>query len=418
LPRLDEAMAQAASAALQFDRGNYDAGADAAQAAANALKLVAGELTPAQLEAIMEPLAALQRAAKGMLDREAEVRGKVERLAKAARNDAGKDAPGRAEVARDTTIARTEQEGIRNELLGMTDALAQVKDEAVNNGRTGVAMSIDDAVSAATRGSRGAVQQMTDAAAALAQNDLPAAAESINRAEGALDKFAKELERAALAVAPTAATAVKLAALDAERIGKELSALTGQPYVVPGQTGQTPPTGRPGDSQAAEGTPSQHRAQGATRAAAQAAKQAAQAAQQGAQQAAQAAAQQAAQGAPLAGTERKETANRVALDMGYWTAMIADRGLSDSTAFRQVAAEARDTRKLESKLDADTAYAVDMMRLVGDVHQMLEKALQSQLEAERMKAAEREECPPQYGPLVKRYFMRISGAEGKESAVK
>jgi hypothetical protein len=79
---------------------------------------------------------------------------------------------------------------------------------------------------------------------------------------------------------------------------------------------------------------------------------------------------------------------------------------------------ARDTQKLESKLDADTAYAVDMMRLVGDVHRMLEKALQSQLEAERMKVAEREDCPPQYGPLVKKYFMKLSGAEGNEPVVK
>ena len=83
-----------------------------------------------------------------------------------------------------------------------------------------------------------------------------------------------------------------------------------------------------------------------------------------------------------------------------------------------MAMAARDTQGLESKLDADMDYAVDMMRLVGEVHQMLEKKLQSQLESERMKVAEREDCPPQYGPLVKMYFMKLSGVEGKESVVK
>ena len=320
----------------------------------------------------------------------------------------------------------------------MIDALAQVKDQAENNGRTGVARSIDDAVRAATRGSSGAEQQMTDAAAALARNDLPAAAESMSRTEAALDKFAKELERAALAVAPTAAAAVKLAALDAERIGKELSALTGQPYVVPGQTGQTPANDEPGNSRAAEraAPQAQDAAAATTGPQAQAAQQAAQAAQQGSQQAAQAAQnakqsvpdskeaakmatpQQPAPSAPLTGAERKEAANRVALDMGSWTAMIEDRGLSDAAAVRQVAMAARDTQGLESKLDADMDYAVDTMRLVGEVHQMLEKSLQSQLEAERMKVAEREDCPPHYGSLVKMYFMKLSGAEGKESVVK
>lgn len=118
-------------------------------------------------------------------------------------------------------------------------------------------------------------------------------------------------------------------------------------------------------------------------------------------------------GFPLNGAARKQAVSKLAFDIRNWAALIEDRNLVATDEMNALALQAKNADRLASELDKDSAFAVDTMKLVGAVQQILEKEMKSQVESEHLKAAEREECPPKYRAFVNRYFEVLSGMEDK-----
>jgi hypothetical protein len=233
------------------------------------------------------------------------------------------------------------------------------------------------------------VQKMTNAAVELGAARPKSAVGEQAKAEAGVQAVLDKLREAAGTLASDYKSELVRAKFEADRVAGELARLGGK------EGGQQ--AGKEAGQQAGKEAGQQ-------------------AGKEGGQQAGKEAGQQGGQPNGNAGTlgdaERRQLGQKAASDLANLGRHLEQR--------RFAAAEAREIRRLTENYDtlpkvlaSDEAKREELLAVIRKIGGKLMAELDAKLEAERLKDFQREECPPQYRPLVNKYY-ELLGQSVKE----
>ena len=247
---------------------------------------------------------------------------------------------------------------------------------------------IDEAVLAIKR--TRVQQQMTDAAVELAAKNATNAIPHQSKAVEALAHIKEELMAADNARASDLATALAQAKSQAQALKDKLGKLGAQPESqpaaqtqakgdAPAKTGQAPATQAKADAPAKTGEHPGAQAKGDGK---------------------------------LSGQQRKDLADKAADDAARLARQLAARDFAKGDqAFAQDINTLQQMVQDPAKMRADLTKKPEAERLASVTARLsdkLEAAYEADLQARKLFAAQREECPPQYRHLVNAYFEALS----------
>jgi len=115
-----------------------------------------------------------------------------------------------------------------------------------------------------------------------------------------------------------------------------------------------------------------------------------------------------AKDASLNAQERTELGQRAAGDLARLNRHLESRKLVPDEAGQLKRVAPDDPNTLAKVLAADEALAQQLLGAVRSVGVRLAAELEARLQAERLKDFQREECPPQYRPMVNKYYELLS----------
>ncbi len=488
--QLGEAAERAFEAAGKMRSGDKAAGLREAEKALEHMKKAMEGLDPIILERLAANLKALQLTARELYQRQGSLRRETDKLADSVGDMSA------AALQRDAEVQRIAQVRIHKGLGELATQINQAAAAAAEMKRTAAVKALRSAQRTALRGPEGADQKMRNAVVRLEQVELEAAADEMIGAEEALQGFLEDITAAGLDLTPGSAAAIARAELEARRIGRGLSALTGTPYAGgeaqagdgkgdgkgagesqagdgkgdgkgagESQAGDGKGDGKgAGESQAGDGKGDGKGAgesqagdgkgdgKGAGESQADDGKgdgkgagesQAGDGSESGSGEGAgkggrgdgshgedaapehvkvTAAAggkggaglgQPDGSSAPLTGADRERAASRLAFRIKSWVWEMKDVELVSEERLAALERAIADGAGLEARLDADSAEALEIMEMVADVHTYLAQLRESRVDAARLKAARREECPPAYRPLVSEYFKALASPDAR-----
>ena len=257
------------------------------------------------------------------------------------------------------------------------------------------------------------VQKMTNAAVELDGLRASSAADEQAKAETGLQVVVDKLREAAGTLASDYKSELARAKFEADRVAAALEQLGGKVggaqsggRQTGGQGGQQAGGQQAGGQQGGQQTGGQ---QGGQQAGGQQA-----GGQQGGQQAG---GQQGGgqTGGPLSGEAQRELSHRAASDLASLTRHLESRRLAAEEA-GEIRKVLDDPNTLAKVLAADEAKREELLGVVRKVGNKLMAELEAKLQAERLKDFQREECPPQYRPLVNKYYELLSQTSAQPEA--
>ena len=113
---------------------------------------------------------------------------------------------------------------------------------------------------------------------------------------------------------------------------------------------------------------------------------------------------------PLTPEQRRALAESAAYDMKRLAKHVADRefaGKKDSDYLKE---QAEKPREFGAAVSIHEEKRKEVLEVVRRVRNKLEDELESTLKAKKLFSAQREECPPQYRPMVNKYYEALSNA--------
>ncbi|CAN5466981.1 hypothetical protein BH10PLA1_BH10PLA1_12320 [soil metagenome] len=120
----------------------------------------------------------------------------------------------------------------------------------------------------------------------------------------------------------------------------------------------------------------------------------------------------------MSADDKKALAEKTAADIGNLAKQLNARDLGKGdkafdAAAKELTAASGQPAKLTDDLVNTPAKIGDLEKLAATLQDRLEEEYQSTLKSQELFAAQREDCPPQYRPLVNRYFESISNTNGQ-----
>lgn len=230
------------------------------------------------------------------------------------------------------------------------------------------------------------VQKMTNAAVELDAARPGSAAGEQQRAEAGLAAVLDSLRQAAGTLASDYKSELVRAGYEADRVAGALERLGGDSPTAPaaGQTpGETqPPTPPQGESPEAHQPGAAHTGSDAP-----------------------------GEHTPLTPGERRDLSQQAASELARLGRHLEARGFTPSEA-EQIRRATDDADALAKVLESEEARREQLLGVVRKVGAKLMAELETKLEAERLKDFQREECPPQYRPLVNKYYEMLGQSTG------
>jgi hypothetical protein len=106
--------------------------------------------------------------------------------------------------------------------------------------------------------------------------------------------------------------------------------------------------------------------------------------------------------------EKKDLAENLAYELDRFAAHLENRQFVEKKDTDALKNETRDASSLTRKLQEDNPKREELANLVRRAKNKLESEYQAQLDAKRLMAAQKEECPPAYRHLVNKYYEALS----------
>lgn len=309
-----------------------------------------------------------QAHAEQVLRDQREARQTAETVAQALGGSTAPDAGQRRDLAQ----LAFRQGKVRVRADGLTEELGALRDLVQRGARPDTTQAIEEANRNIAR--HRIAQKMTNAAVELDQGRAGAAVGEQKKAEAGIQAVLDNLRDAAGTLASDYKSELARAKFEADRVAGALERLGGE--------GEHPGGGdQAGDPQGGQQPAGQPAGQ-------------------------QAGTRQDGQGT-LGEGERKELGQRAASDLARLGRHLERRRFTPAEA-EQIRKAAEDPDRLAAVLASEEATRAELLGVVRQVGGKLMAELAAKLEAERLKGFQREECPPQYRPLVNRYYELLS----------
>jgi len=380
-------------AAADLRQGNMDQAVAGIQRAQGNLKEAAESVAGLQRFGVEQAVDLAMRHAERILRAQGEVG--TQTAAAAARPDAG----GTPDAARQRDLGRLafRQGEVRVDTDRLKAEIDGLRDMVQRGGKPDTARGVEEAQRGLAR--HQVVQKMTNAAVELDAARPKTAAAEQEKAVAGIGAVLDSLREAAGTLASDYKSELARARFEADRIADALEQLGGE-QGRPAGAEQGQPAGQEG-AQTPAGQGAEHPAgQGAEHPAGQGTE------EQGGQ-----GAQATAQRGTLSGQDRRDLGNRVAADVVTFVGHLDGRQFAPAEA-GQLRTASQNPDVLGQALAADAQKRADLLKVVRRASNKLEAELAAQLEAERLKDFQREECPPQYRHLVNKYYEILSERGG------
>ena len=376
--KLGRAVADMQQAASKMRTGRIEQALPEAERARQTLREVrdaASGMSQAKLEqALEEAEGRLER----LVDRQQQARAGTETLDKAV--PAGK--PPDTAQQRDFRGVASEQVRLKSELGDVAKKIQDLRDWAEAGAKPDTAKHIDQANRDLTRGR--ADQKMANAVVELAAFRAAPAAGEQKKAEQTLQKTLEGIRAANDSLASDLESELRRAKNEAQRIEATLAKIDGKPEAggqkdeakgaekpeAKGQKdekGEAPPEPSPGPKEAGA----------------------------------------AVQPSPR---ERAERGEQAAYEIKRLAKHLENRDLAEPKDTEALKQSSQNPQQLGQSLAQDDKKRGEVLRVVRRVRNKLEAEYEAKLQAKKLFAAQREECPPQYRELVNRYYEALSEA--------
>jgi hypothetical protein len=350
--RMEQAIADAKRAAQELDRA--------------ALKLEA-----VRQEKLAQAIAQVEAQAGKILNEQKELNKDTEAAGNESSkpNDAGKD-----RSAREFKNLATRQAQLDVNVKAVIASIEQLHEWSQREGKGETTRHIEDAGNHLTRGQ--VEQKMTNAVVELSSKHATQASQEQHDAVHALEDAVVSVRKASDSMAADREAQLKRAADEARQIEQGLVKLGAQPKAA-----TSGPASRPagGSSDPTKNDPS------------------AKADDNQPQQ-------------PLSDKEKKALKEDLSYTMARLAQHLQDRDFAaheDVNAIRQAGGKAG---QLDAARPDDKRKLDDLATLLRRVGDKLETEYETSLEAKKLMAAQREECPPSYRQLVNKYYEALSEA--------
>lgn len=319
-----------------------------------------------------------QAHAEKVLREQVEVRARTRAIADkvppAAKVDAGQQ--------RDLKALAHRQGENREAMEQLKQEIGTLRELAARGARPETAKAIDEANRSVERSQ--VVQKMTNATVELDGMRPDSAAEEGAKAETGVQTVVDRLRAAAGTLASDYKSELVRAKHEADRIASALDKLSGKPEEAKKPEEKKPEEKKPDDKKPEEKKPEEKKADDK-------------------KPEDKKPEPKAKPPTPLTSGERAELGKRAADDLAGLSRHLENRRLApDEAAPLKKALD--DPSRLAPVLAADEAKREELRGIVRAVGVKLAAELEARLQAERLKDFQREECPPQYRPLVNKYY--------------
>jgi hypothetical protein len=342
--KMDDAARGMFQASRKVSEGQVSDALDDIRRAQRNLAEAAESVEGLQRHSLEQALDLAQARAEQLLRRQREARSATQDTA--ARTPAG--SPPDAGVQRDVARLARQQGEIRTEADGLQQELGSLRNLVERGGRRETAKAIDEA-------NRGVIrhqvpQKMANATVELQGARPQAAVPEQQRAEAGLEAVLDSLHAAAGTLASDYKSELRRAIHEADRTAAALERL--DPKDAAPDAAQPPGKDEP---------------------------------------------------KPASLAERKDAAQQAAAEMDRLGRHLENRQFTPDEA-AQLRRATEDPDRLAQVLAGEEATRQQLLGVVRQTGAKLAAQLEAKLEAERLKDFQREECPPQYRPLVNRYY--------------
>jgi len=354
--------AQAMNRAAQGMRaGNMPQALQDANQAKAELRAAQTQLKGAEQEKLENLIAEAESRAAKLLGKQRDTRGKTEEVGKSLTADKQPD----AKQERDLKKLTYDQVQHKVELGNVAKEIEELQKKVKEGQKGDAAKEVENAHREMQRGQ--VDQKMAGAAVDLSAGSASSAAKQQKEAEAGLEKVVERLRKASDALAADPESELRRAKGEAERIERDLSKLSGKPT-----------------SQSAASRSSQD---------------------QGQQK-------------PPTAEEKGEIAERLPYEIKRLADHLENRAFAERTDTDFLKSAAQNAGALSQRLKDEAPKNEELLTTVRRVRDKLEAEYAAMLEAQRLFAAQREECPPQYRRLVNKYYeavsrIRVSAPGGK-----
>jgi len=349
--KLGRAATDMQAAAAKMRTGRIEQAVPEAERARQTLREIrdaAERVSQTKLErALDEAEARLER----LVDRQQQARAASEALDRAASKGKQPDAA----QQRDFRVAASDQVRLRTELGEVTRNIKDLREWAEGGARPETAKHIEQANRELVRGR--ADQKMANAVVELAAQRAARAAGEQKQAEETLQKALEGIRAANDSLASDIESELRRARNEAQRIEK---AIVG---IDPKQAAEAEPKGK-GDEPKEAASP----------------------------------------------RETAEQAARAAYEIKRFAKHLESREFAEPQDTEFLRQSAQNPQQLGQNLAKDDEKRGEVLRVVRRVRNKLETEYEAKLEAKKLFAAQREECPPQYRELVNKYYEALSEA--------
>ena len=347
--KINRAAADMQQAARKMQTGRIEQALPEAERARQTLREVrdqAAGLSQAKLErALDDAEARMER----LLDQQQQARAGAEALDRA--NPQGKEPDPRQQ--RDFRVLAADQARLKTDLAQVNRDVENLKQWAEGGARPETAKHIDDAHRTMVRGR--ADQKMTNAVVELAALRAANAAAEQKRVEQTVSKALDEIRAANDSLASDIESELRRARNEGRRIETALERLGAQPQQPDGtEKKQEQPTPR------------------------------------------------------LAPRDQAEKGEQAAYEIKRFTNHLENRDFAEPNDLASLKQAAQSPQQLGQQIAREDQKRQEVFRVVRRVRNKLEAEYEARLQAKKLFAAQREECPPQYRELVNKYYEALS----------
>lgn len=369
--RMEDATRQMKEATRNLREGKLDEAAAAAEQARKELLRVAAGAELMRQDKLAEAISLAEKEAGTILVRQREVTRQTQGVAT------------RPADQQDKEIQRLafQQAQLKSDAAAVKDTVKSLNDWAAKDAKPETAKQVEESHRQMTRGQ--VEQKMSNAVVELTGKQTGEAVKEQKKAQDALTKVVDSLRKAGDSMAADTEAELRRAAAEAARIDEGLQKMG---LKVPA----TQPSGplaqsRPATQQTASKIPNAKDPNAKD-----------------------------PNAKPLTPQEKKDLAESLAYDLDRFASHLENRQFGEKKDREDLKKRTQDPNELTRSLQAlgtqgeDNGKSQDLGLLVRRLRNKLEAEYQAQLDAKRLMAAQREECPPAFRPLVNKYYEALS----------
>lgn len=373
--RVDDAARAMKDAAKNLKENKTDDAVADAKRAQDELNKVKGQIEAVRIEKIAAAIAKAETDAAKLLNDQKNVRQQTQDA-----NAKQKDNANPAQMQKEYKKLAIQQAKLDEQMAKLKKDVDELTKIANKDAKADVSKPIEDARKEIVRS--GVEQAIKNAVVDLVEHKGESARTQQVKAEGSLEKVVADLRKAGDATAADIQAELRRALAEAKKIEKDLAKLGAKPPATQTADTPAPPSATQPIAKVEPPKPATQPGDEDTK--------------------------------PVSDKDKKDIAEALPYELQRLADHVANRDFADKKDTKILADEAKTGQQLSDKLQKDPDKLNELAGVVRQVRTHLEAEFHAQLEAQRLMAAQREDCPPAYRHLVNKYFEALGAPRGEQ----